>query len=93
MTGKILRKIGVGLFATIIVIGSFAVWAHFAQRELDADEMERLAKEQELLDRRYPVKAGKPKPKPTLAPLPVRDVAPAASTPVERPVSLHPSRK
>jgi hypothetical protein len=74
MALKILKKLGIGLFATVIVIGSFAVWAHFAQKELDAEEMVRLAKEQELLDRRYPVKAGKPKPKPTLAPLPVRDV-------------------
>jgi hypothetical protein len=92
MALKILRKIGIGLFATIIVIGSFAVWAHFAQRELDADEMARLAKEQELLDRRYPVKAGKPKPKPALAPLPVRDVAPARAASGDVPASLHSSR-
>lgn len=78
MALKILKKLGIGLFATIIVIGSFAVWAHFAQKEIDADEAARLAKEQELLDRRYPVKAGKPKPKPTLAPLPMRNAVPVA---------------
>lgn len=93
MVLKILKKLGIGLFATIVVIGSFAVWAHFAQKELDAEEAIRLAKEQELLDRRYPVKAGKPKPKAELAPLPVRDVAPAGGPEKERPVSLHPHQK
>ena len=77
MALKILKKLGVGLLATVVVIGSFAVWAHFAQKELDAEEIARLAKEQEILDRRYPVKAGKPKPKATLAPLPMRGMAPA----------------
>jgi hypothetical protein len=83
MKSKILKRIGVGSLATAIVIGSFAVWAHFAQKGLDAAEFERLAKEQEILDRRYPVKAGKPKPKAILSQLPVRDAMPTAAPPPE----------
>ena len=69
MFRKILKRLGVGLLATGLVVGSFAIWAYFTQRKIDA-------REQEILDRRYPVKAGKPKPKPTLAPLPVRELPP-----------------
>lgn len=67
MIRKILRRFGVGLLATVIVVGSFAVWAYFTQKKMDA-------KEQEVLDRRYPVKAGKPKAKTSPAPLRVREV-------------------
>lgn len=92
MKSKFLKKVGFWLLATIIVAGSFAVWAHFARKEWDADELERLAKEQEFLDRRYPVKAGKPSPKPSLAPLPVRDGVPVRPA-TGRPVSLHPRQE
>ena len=68
MIRKILRRFGVGLLATVIVVGSFGVWAYFTQRKMDA-------REQEVLDRRYPVKAGKPKAKTLPAPLPVREAA------------------
>ena len=68
MIRKILRRFGVGLLATVIVVGSFGVWAYFTQRKMDA-------REQEVLVRRYPVKAGKPKAKTLPAPLPVREAA------------------
>lgn len=89
MKSKIWKRFGVGLLATAIVVGSFAIWAHFTQKALDAEEVVRLAKEQELLDRRYPVKAGKPKVRMTPSPLPVRDEVSASPGPkVERATSI-----
>ena len=40
MFRKILKRLGVGLLATGLVVGSFAIWAFFTQRKIDAREQE-----------------------------------------------------
>ena len=81
MKSKLWKQLGIGLLASVVTFGTFAVWAYFAQRSLDARAIEEQAKLQELLDRRYPVKAGKPKARVAPAPLPAQDATPAAERP------------
>ena len=73
MNSRLLKKVrqqfGIGLLATAIVIGTIATWAYLDQRRMKAQG-------RVFYEKRYPVKAGKPKPKPTLSPLPLREALP-----------------